>query len=83
MTNGVHMPTWDSAAADELWTQHCGKDRWLGRRRTLERDIRRTAEASLWQFRNAARLSLIEFARDRLSRQLTASGASPEDARRA
>ncbi len=80
VTNGVHMPTWDSAAADELWTQHCGKDRWLGTAANLERDIRRTAEASLWQFRNAARLSLIEFARHRLSRQLTASGASPEAA---
>lgn len=78
VTNGVHMPTWDSAAADELWTQHCGKDRWLGTAESLERDIHRTAEASLWQFRSVARLSLIEFARDRLSRQLTASGAAPE-----
>lgn len=78
VTNGVHMPTWDSAAADELWTQHCGKDRWLGTAESLERDIHRTAEASLWQFRSGARLSLIEFARDRLSRQLTASGAAPE-----
>ena len=25
VTNGVHMPTWDSAAADELWTDACGK----------------------------------------------------------
>ena len=78
VTNGVHVPTWDSAAADALWTQHCGKNRWLGTAVSLERDIRRTAEASLWQFRNAARRSLIEFARDRLSRQLTASGASTE-----
>ncbi len=80
VTNGVHMPTWDSTAADELWTQHCGKDRWLGTMGSLERDIRRTPEASLWQLRNAARLALIEYARDRLSRQLVASGASPESA---
>ena len=40
MTNGVHMPTWDSAAADDLWTQACGKDRWLGTTETLEQDIR-------------------------------------------
>jgi len=25
VTNGVHMPTWDSAAADDLWTHACGK----------------------------------------------------------
>ena len=30
VTNGVHMPSWDSAAADALWTEACGKDRWLG-----------------------------------------------------
>ena len=30
VTNGVHTPTWDSAPADEVWTQACGKDRWMG-----------------------------------------------------
>jgi len=30
VTNGVHVPTWDSAAADNLWTQSCGQQRWLG-----------------------------------------------------
>jgi starch phosphorylase len=28
VTNGVHMRSWDSQAADELWTQSCGKSRW-------------------------------------------------------
>jgi len=32
----------------------------------------------VWQFRTAASKSLVEYARERLSRQLTASGASPE-----
>jgi starch phosphorylase len=27
VTNGVHMPSWDSAEADDLWTEACGKDR--------------------------------------------------------
>lgn len=26
VTNGMHMPTWDSAAADDLWTEACGKE---------------------------------------------------------
>jgi glycogen phosphorylase len=76
VTNGVHMPTWDSAAADELWTQHCGKDRWLGATGSLAPKIRHASDASLWQLRNAARTALIDYARDRLSKQLTASGAS-------
>jgi len=78
VTNGVHMPTWDSAESDDLWTQACGKDRWLGTTETLEQDIRRVSDASLWQFRVAASKSFVEYARERLSRQLAASGASPE-----
>ena len=80
ITNGVHMPTWDSAPADELWTETCGKDRWLGTTETLEQDIRRISNARLWKFRTAASQSLIEYARNRLSLQLAASGASPEEA---
>src|SRR5512143_2617203 len=78
VTNGVHMPSWDSAAADDLWTEACGKDRWLGTTETLDQDIRRVSDAKLWQFRTAASKSFIEYARERLSQQLTASGASPE-----
>jgi starch phosphorylase len=78
VTNGVHVPSWDSAEADDLWTKACGKERWLGTTETLEQDIRRVSEASLWQFRVAASKSLVEYARERLSRQLTASGASSE-----
>jgi starch phosphorylase len=80
VTNGVHMPTWDSAEADALWTQACGKDRWLGTTETLEQAIHCVSDASLWQFRTAARTALVEYARQRLSRQLAASGASPEAA---
>jgi len=83
VTNGVHMPSWDSAAADDLWTEACGKDRWLGTTETLEQDVRRISDARLWQFRIAASQSLVEYARERLSRQLTASGASPEAVDRA
>jgi starch phosphorylase len=79
VTNGVHMPTWDSAPADDLWTEACGKERWLGKTKTLEQDIRRVSDARLWQFRSAASKSLVEYARERLSRQLAAAGASPEE----
>jgi len=79
VTNGVHMPTWDSAESDDLWTEACGKGRWLGTVETLEQDIRRVSDAKLWQLRTAASKSLIEYVRERLSRQLEASGASPEE----
>ncbi|MDR3567467.1 MAG: alpha-glucan family phosphorylase [Syntrophobacteraceae bacterium] len=78
VTNGVHMPSWDSAESDDLWTQACGKDRWLGTVETLEQDIHGVSDAGLWQFRIAARKSLVEYARKRLSGQLAASGAPSE-----
>ncbi len=78
VTNGIHVPTWDSAPADQLWTQACGKDRWLGMTETLEQDLRCVSAARLWQFRTQATQALVEYARERLSRQLTAAGASPE-----
>ena len=78
VTNGVHMPTWDSSAADDLWTEACGKDRWLGTTETLAQDIRRVSDAKLWQFRTAASKSLIDYARQRLARHYAAAGASPE-----
>ena len=79
VTNGVHMPTWDSAPADTLWTKNCGKNRWLGTTETLDQDIRRVSDTELWQFRIAASESFVEYARERLSLDLATFGASPED----
>jgi len=78
VTNGVHMPTWDSAAADDLWTKACGKNRWLGTKENLEQDIRKVSDADLWQFRTVATKSLIDYARQRLARHFAAAGAAPE-----
>lgn len=76
VTNGVHMPSWDSAEADDLWTCACGKGRWLGTAKNLEQDIRCITDAELWQFRIAASNSFVAYARERISRQFAASGAS-------
>src|SRR5271169_3670205 len=72
------MPTWDSAAADKLWTEACGKDRWLGTTEGLEQAIRGVSDASLGQFRTAARTAFVQYVCGRLSTQLAASGASPK-----
>jgi glycogen phosphorylase len=69
VTNGVHVPTWDSAAADALWTEACGKSRWLGSLETLEPDLRQMQDEALWRFRNDSRHRLVDFLRVRLVRQ--------------
>jgi glycogen phosphorylase len=83
ITNGVHMPTWDSKEADDVWTQFCGKDRWLGTNDTLEKDIRRVSDERLWELRTKTNKSLIEFAREYFSKQLHGSGHSPDSVERA
>ena len=75
VTNGVHMPTWDSVAADDLWTSACGKDRWQGTTATLEQDVRTIPDEPLWKLRLINRESLIDYIRTHLPRQLSASGA--------
>jgi starch phosphorylase len=79
VTNGIHVPTWDSQASDELWTRHCGKERWLGETNQVEEAIRRVPDQELWAMRQASRQALVNQARQRYSQQLAASGASPKD----
>jgi len=78
VTNGVHVPTWDSAPADNLWTDACGKDRWLGSVENLEPQIRSISDEKLWQFRTDASKSLVEYARERQSLELALLGSAPE-----
>jgi starch phosphorylase len=83
VTNGVHIPSWDSKAADEVWTKACQKDRWMGTMDTLEQGLRGVSDARLWQLRTTSRLALIEFTRNRLSRELVLGGSPPEAVDRA
>jgi starch phosphorylase len=78
VTNGVHMPTWDSAEADELWTEVCGKDRWLGTEEVMGQNLRQVSDAKLWQFRFAASRSFVDYVHKRVSLQLAETGASPQ-----
>lgn len=78
VTNGVHMPTWDSTESDDLWTEACGKDCRLGTTKTLEKDMNHIPDAKLLHLRSEATKSLIEYTRKRLSRQLAASGEPSE-----
>ncbi|MGZ3578306.1 MAG: alpha-glucan family phosphorylase, partial [Syntrophales bacterium] len=79
VTNGVHMSSWDSEESDALWADSCGKDRWHGTLETLEKDMRAVSDSRLWECRASARQSLVEYVRERISRQLEASGTSPEE----
>ncbi len=79
VTNGVHVPIWDSTAADELWTEACGPQRWDGDPNDIEEGMRRVPDAHIWQMRRASREGLVQFIRKRLARQIAGHGASSEE----
>jgi len=78
VTNGVHTPTWDSAEADSLWTAACGPERWREGEAGATERIRALSDATLWTLRAKNRRGLVDYARKRMARQLSASGAEAE-----
>jgi starch phosphorylase len=78
VTNGVHVPSWDSPWADHLWSRACGKDRWLGAINELQKAIRALSDEELWTLCASERHDLIRYARERLAKQLGQRGAEPE-----
>ena len=76
VTNGVHVPSWDSRAADRLWTQACGKERWRGSVEGHEPIVSELGDELLWSMRSEQRRELVAAARRRLARQLTRRGTA-------
>ncbi|MEJ2657185.1 MAG: alpha-glucan family phosphorylase, partial [Desulfobacterales bacterium] len=83
VTNGVHVPTWDSAESDDLFTQFCGKGCWVQVDENLERAIRNQPDDRLWHMRSACRQALINYTRKRLTQQLITSGVPADEVDRA
>ena len=78
ITNGVHMPSWDSQAADTLWSDACGKGRWIGTMDTIMDDLKKLPDEVIWNFRMAESKQLIQYVRERLAKQLVSSGVPAE-----
>ena len=85
VTNGVHVPVWDSAHADDLWTEVCGKRMWTTHLkvndliRELGENVRQVSDVRLWQMRSASRKSLVDYVRRQLARQIAGHGGRRED----
>ena len=70
VTNGIHVPTWDSSFTDTLWTDACGKDRWAGKIDALRQNIEAIPDETLWTFRGENRVKLVRYIRHRITEQL-------------
>src|SRR5271169_3561194 len=67
VTNGVHVPSWDSPDADDLWTAACGKERSRGVPDALPELIANLSDEQLW----------IMAGEERELRRRTADGGEP------
>ncbi len=83
VTNGVHVPSWDSPRSHSLWSSVCGDTHWLGLESEECPAIENVSDSELWNFRAASRLGLIEYVRRRLVRQVKEQSATAEIIERA
>ena len=79
VTNGVHMPTWDSESADRVWTKAYGKDRWRGDLMEMNNGLDVISDEMLWEMRTTCRTDLVSYIRSRLEKQMSVSGEPAEN----
>ncbi len=79
VTNGVHVPTWDSSFADALWTHFCGKGRWSGKVDDLREKIEAIKDKTIWTFRGESRENLVSYIRQRIIEKLKLRQAPYEE----
>ncbi|MGZ5000887.1 MAG: alpha-glucan family phosphorylase, partial [Methylomonas sp.] len=79
VTNGVHVPTWDSSFADALWTEMCGKGRWTGKVNALRAQIEAIQDETLLTLRSENRRKLVLYIRQRIAEQVRLRGASDKE----
>ena len=80
VTNGVHVPSWDSPWTDALWTRAAGKERWRGDVSALTDNIVQLSDHELWTVRAREREDLVHYTRARLTQRLMRQ-MGPEAAR--
>jgi starch phosphorylase len=80
VTNGVHVPSWESPAADAVWTNACGPERWHQTLATMEQDVHCATDEELWALRSAARAALVTYTRERLTQQVASMGLPADEA---
>ena len=81
VTNGVHVPTWDSSAADQFW-QQAYRQGWSRDLEHAAKGVEAMSDESLWSFRQQARARLVEFVRQRYERRCRERGWANRDVTR-
>jgi glycogen phosphorylase len=77
VTNGVHMPSWDSQSADDMWMKTAGKNCWGGNLEHIPGDMQGLSDEALWTVRKEARRELVNNVRRRIDYQFRQYAAEP------
>jgi starch phosphorylase len=77
VTNGVHVPSWDSPTAQAHWERVRGEHPWRKSLAGLTEAMAAISDEQLWQMRTRQRTELVRHLRTRLQRYLTQRGAPP------
>lgn len=76
VTNGVHMSTWDSPESDKLWTETCGKERWLGTLTDLSKQMLAVPLETIWHMRQKGKETFVQYIQERYALQLATLGST-------
>jgi len=79
VTNGIHVASWNSPASDDLWKEACGSKRWLGETEQMQRQLEQVSDKKIWQMRIDQKQAFVQYIRQKLSKDLAASGAPWEE----
>lgn len=83
VTNGVHVPSWNSRYSDAIWKEMCGEECWRWVLDFKESEMNKISDMKLWKMRSNSRKSLVEYVRSRHASQLAARGATIEEIEKA
>jgi len=78
VTNGVHVPSWRSAYAEEIWTYAGGKELWKGDLEGIAESFKAVKDEYIWNMRNLSRDALVRYTRNRFANQVAVAGASED-----
>ena len=78
VTNGIHVPSWHSAQAQNLWTSTFGEACWLGEVEGMCPVTETLEHEQLWTLRNQQRASLVSWLRKRLTWQVVRRGGGSD-----
>jgi starch phosphorylase len=75
VTNGVHVPTWQSDTAEEFWDKASATQCWISDSDKPCEPILNISDRDLWNFRASQRQALVGYVRERLTYQARLHGA--------